>query len=52
MMPAAVMWRGGSAKSCSDGSDGDGANGRSGQVRLGQASCDKDSVKVAIERLG
>jgi hypothetical protein len=36
MMPAAVMWMGGSAKSCSDGSDGDGANGRSGQVRLGQ----------------
>jgi hypothetical protein len=22
------------------------------QVRSGQASCDKDSVKVAIERLG
>ncbi len=36
MMPAAVMWMGGSAKSCSDGSDGDGANGRSGQVRLDQ----------------
>ena len=50
MMPAAVMWMGGSANSCSDGSDGDGANGRSGQVRLGQLR--QDSVKVAIERLG
>ena len=36
MMPAAVMWMGGSANSCSDGSDGDGAHGRSGQVRLDQ----------------
>ena len=37
MMPVAVMWMGGSANSCSDGSDDrDGAHGRSGQVRLGQ----------------
>ena len=36
MMPAAVMWMGGSANSCSDGSDRDGAHGRSGQVRLDQ----------------
>ena len=36
MMPAAVMWMCGSVNSCSDGSDGDGAHGRSGQVRLGQ----------------
>ena len=36
MMPAAVMWMGGSANSCSDRSDRDGAHERSGQVRLGQ----------------